>query len=171
MPDSILITGGVRSGKSSLALSLTEPPRLFVATASPHDREMRERITRHQAERGREWDLLESPLLSPDDLQWALSHKRYRWMVVDCVTLWVSNMVLAGWERSQVLAQVEGTLEAVNEMGLNSVWVSSEVGMGLVPTYPLGRFYRDLLGEVNKLVASQVDTLYLMVAGNPLKLK
>ncbi len=171
MQGGIFITGGARSGKSGFALSLAIPPRLFVATGSPHDGEMRERIRRHQAERGDGWDLLESPLLSADELLFCLSNRRYRWVVVDCLTLLVSNMVLEGWDRKTILERVREVLDVVREAEVNSVWVSSEVGMGLVPAYPLGRLYRDLLGEVNRLVAHHCSELYLMVAGTPLKVK
>ncbi len=171
MAQIVLVTGGVRSGKSRFALSLAVPPRLFVATASPNDHEMRRRIEIHQADREGDWDLLESPLLPALELSFSLGQRKYNWVVIDCVTLWVSNMVLRGWSRSDVLQRVEEVLEVVGGTEVNAVLVSSEVGMGLVPPYPLGRLYRDLLGEVNGLVSTHASSVYLMVAGNPLRVK
>ena len=171
MPETILITGGTRSGKSQFALSLAHPPRLFVATATARDREMRERINRHQAERGKEWDLLESPLLSPEELDRSLSYKSYQWVVLDCITLLVSNLILKGVSRISTLERVAGLLKVFDKHGANLVCVTSEVGMGLVPDYPLARIYRDLLGEVNKLIAASSTGVYLMVAGIPVKVK
>ncbi len=170
-PQSILITGGVRSGKSRLALSFAVPPRLFVATAAAKDREMLQRIRNHQAERGDNWDLLESPLLSPQELDVSLGYRDYKWLVIDCVTLWVSNLVIAGLSRSSILERAEAVMKVAQDKGVNTVCVTSEVGMGLVPTYPLGRIYRDILGEVNKLMASLSTSVYLMVAGIPKKVK
>jgi len=170
VPETILITGGARSGKSRFALGLARPPRLFVATASAEDGEMRERISRHQAER-EGWDLLESPLLSPRELQLSLGHRDYQWVVIDCLTLWVSNLLLYGFSRDEILNRVEATLQVAEDAFVNLVCVTSEVGMGIVPTHPLGRHYRDILGEVNRLVAARSSATYLMVAGIPTRLK
>jgi adenosyl cobinamide kinase/adenosyl cobinamide phosphate guanylyltransferase len=167
----ILITGGTRSGKSSFALTFAQPPRLFVATAAAKDREMHHRISRHQAERGEGWDLLESPLLSPRELQLSLGNRDYQWVVIDCITIWVSNLLMKGFSRSEILNRVESTMKVAEEAPVNLVCVTSEVGMGIVPVNPLARRYRDILGEVNKLVAARASSIYLMVAGVPTRLK
>jgi adenosylcobyric acid synthase len=124
---------------------------------------MAERIARHQAERPPTWETLEEPL----DLVEALKRARYPTVVVDCVTLWVSNLL----ERDRdPLAEARQFLEAVSSSGKRVIVISNEVGMGIVPTNPLARRYRDLLGEVNALLAKAAQEVYLLIAGRPLKL-
>lgn len=165
-----LVLGGARSGKSRHAEALaraTGLPRLYVATAEPFDDEMRERIDRHRADRaGDGWQTVEAPL----DLAEALRAARATGGVtlVDCATLWLSNLLLA--ERDVAAAQAE-LLATLAVSGGPVVIVSNEVGFGIVPETPLGRRFRDAQGRLNAALAAAADRVTLVVAGLPLDLK
>ncbi|MCZ6788939.1 MAG: bifunctional adenosylcobinamide kinase/adenosylcobinamide-phosphate guanylyltransferase [Chloroflexi bacterium] len=186
----ILVTGGARAGKSGFALRLAqglslpaEPgstPVLFVATAEAGDAEMEERIREHRSSRPAEWSTLEEPIHLSEAVSTALSEPGTRdagVVVVDCLNLWVSNMLLAGQDSERaaieegVLDSARRLLECYQQGTASFVLVSNEVGLGLVPSHPLGRHFRDLLGKVNQLVAAEADEVYLLVAGLPLELK
>ncbi|MBO1438256.1 bifunctional adenosylcobinamide kinase/adenosylcobinamide-phosphate guanylyltransferase [Meiothermus sp. CFH 77666] len=164
----ILVTGGARAGKSAFAQewaqALGDGQVSFIATAQALDDEMRQRIARHQAERPPGWETLEEPLEVP----YTLSQAQGRVVLLDCLTLWVSNLMLA--ER-EVLPEVENLLAARAETGKTLLVVTNEVGMGIVPDNTLARRYRDLLGAANRRIAEEADVVYLLVAGIPLKLK
>ena len=164
-----LMLGGARSGKSTAAEKLAGGGGrvLFVATAEPGDHEMEDRIRKHRQTRPQTWDTLEEPL----DLVTALRPHLgvYDVFLVDCMTMWVSNMLLAlegqcDSER-RLLAETRRLLDIIFASGAAWVLVSNEVGLGLVPDTPLGRAFRDALGRVNQLLASQADRVTLMVAG------
>lgn len=168
MGKSILITGGVRSGKSRLAERMTlglGQPAVYIATAEAHDGEMAARIAQHQARRGPEWHTLAEPL----DLLGALRNSDSGApRLVDCLTLWLSNLMLGDhdWETaSDVLAA------QIPELGAPVVFVTNEVGAGIVPENALARAYRDAAGLVNQKIAAACDELWLCVAGHPIKVK
>jgi len=161
-----LILGGARSGKSTYALSLAKGRVLFVATAEALDDEMAARIAAHKAERPAAWDTLEEPrqiarLLRPKG-------SAYDTIVIDCLTLWVSNLMEGGGTPAEWVAPLVATYRAGTA---NWVVISNEVGLGLVPDNPLGRRYRDDLGTVNRLMGEAADRVTLMVAGIPLSVK
>lgn len=162
-PGLILLLGGARSGKSRFAQELAGPFASLIATAEARDEEMAARIARHRAERPPTWETLEEPR----DLAGALRRARHPTVVVDCLTLWVANLLEAGLDP---LAEAGRFLEAVRQSGKRVIAVSNEVGMGIVPANPLARRYRDLLGEVNALLAQEAEEAYLLVAGRPLPL-
>lgn len=169
-----LLLGGARSGKSSTAQRLAEAPGagrvLFVATAEAGDEDMSARIERHRAERPAGWATLEAPR----DLASAIGDYTgaYDTLVLDCLTLWVSNLMLASPDpESDVLAATESLLRTYDAGTASWVVVSNEVGLGVVPATALGRSYRDLLGRVNQLVAARADGAYLLVAGRALALE
>lgn len=162
-PGLVLLLGGARSGKSRLAQRMAGPFTTLIATAEARDEEMAERIARHQRERPLTWETLEEPL----DLAGALWRARYGVVVVDCLTLWVANLLEAGLDP---LKEAERFLQAVEESGKRVIAVSNEVGLGIVPDNPLARRYRDLLGEVNARLAREAQEVYLLVAGRPLRL-
>lgn len=177
----ILILGGARSGKSSFAERLASKHGgsvLYVATAEAGDEEMRRRIEEHRRARPVSWRSLEAPRALGATIQ--KEAKDARVIIVDCLTLLVSNL-MAGMEEPspEELTQVEKDLEAEVEellMTMDSsdakfVIVSNEVGMGLVPPYAMGRVYRDLLGRANQRLARRADEVYLMVAGIPVDVK
>lgn len=161
-PGLVLLLGGAKSGKSRFAQKLAGPFATLIATAEARDEEMAERIRQHQAERPPTWETLEEPL----DLVEALARARYPTVVVDCLTLWVANLLERGLDP---LEEARRFLGAVGESGKRVIAVSNEVGMGIVPAHPLARRYRDLLGGVNALFAEKAE-VYLVVAGKALRL-
>jgi adenosylcobinamide kinase / adenosylcobinamide-phosphate guanylyltransferase len=165
-----LILGGARSGKSTHALSLAADADrvLFVATAEPHDDEMAARITAHRAERAAHWDTLEEPRALAAALQPRVAS--YDVVILDCLTLWVSNLLLATPPIDPVRA-VPAVLDLYERHDPDWIIVSNEVGLGLVPDTPLGRTYRDALGAVNRQIATAADVVLFMVAGLPMQVK
>jgi adenosylcobinamide kinase/adenosylcobinamide-phosphate guanylyltransferase len=167
-----LVLGGVRSGKSRYAQQLAEQSRhvVFVATAKITDDEMNAKITRHREERPKEWLTVEEPL----ELAKVLVEQEptCEVIVVDCLTIFAANLMEAVGEDSAALeSRIEEVCAALRTIQCNVVLVSNEVGSGVVPAYPLGRRYRDLLGGINQKVAAIADDVVLMVAGLPLALK
>ncbi len=165
-----LLLGGAKSGKSRLAVALAR--RLggeavtFVATARATDAEMEERIRRHQAERPSSWQLVETPR-DPAAALWAAGTPV---VVLDCVSVWVAN-VLVEEDEAALEKELAALIRAIKELDKTLILVSNEVGMGVVPPTPLGRRYRDLLGVVNQRLARALDHVCLVVAGRPLVLK
>ena len=170
----VLIIGGARSGKSSFAQRLAKNVGgkvLFLATAQAGDDEMAERIARHKASRPATWRTVEEPLELASVLQREAASTDV--VIIDCLTLWLNNLLLKerGASETEVLAQVDKLLDVYQKGNASYIVVSGEVGLGLVPPYPLGRTYRDILGWTNQKVASRADKVFLMVAGIPLELK
>jgi adenosylcobinamide kinase/adenosylcobinamide-phosphate guanylyltransferase len=174
-PRLTLLTGGVRSGKSARALSLARERAgdarvLFVATAQAFDDEMRARIAAHKAERSPGWDTLEEPLALAERLADRLNEgARCEAVVVDCLTLWVSNLLLALPEdadaESIIAARARLVVEALGRANAPAIVVTNEVGLGVVPPTTLGRRYRDALGRVNQIFAAAADEVILLVSG------
>ena len=170
-----LILGGVRSGKSSHAQRLAANGErvLFVATAEAGDQEMEARIEAHREARPLDWYTLEEPI----DLVGALTPllHRYDTVLLDCLTMWVSNLLLRGPEtasaRSGTLSEARRLLDMYRNGDASWIVVSNEVGLGVVPPTELGRVYSDELGRVNQLVAAEADEVYFMAAGLPLQVK
>ncbi len=162
-----LILGGARSGKSARALALAgEPPHVFIATAEALDGEMRERIARHKAERGVSWGLVEEPLELADAVR--ANAAEGTTLVVDCLTLWLSNLM----HRERVVeAETARLIAALTAAPGRVVLVSNEGGMGLVPVNALGRDFRDAQGRLNQRIAGAADHVEFVAAGLPLVLK
>ena len=171
----VLVLGGARSGKSTMAERLAKDGDrvLFIATAEALDEAMRRRIAAHRRHRPEHWDTLEEPIHLSKAVRPLTD--RYDTFVLDCLTLWVSNLLLEDEEatdaESVILERVTELLDLIGATGGRWILVSNEVGQGIVPASPLGREYRDVLGRVNQLVASRADKAYLMVAGMALDLK
>jgi adenosylcobinamide kinase / adenosylcobinamide-phosphate guanylyltransferase len=166
----IFVTGGARSGKSTFALNLaraTNEAVTFIATAQAFDEEMTERIARHQLERPQDWTTIEAPT----DVPTALEQVKTRVIILDCLSLLVSNLMLENFNEAEILKRIEITLEIANTRDLKLIFVTNEVGSGIVPDYPLGRVFRDVLGRANQMVAAASSEAYLLVAGLALKLK
>lgn len=160
-------TGGVRSGKSLWAEQYAAElggSVLYLATAEARDDEMRERIARHQARRPSNWHTCEQPLAVAAVLGQQPSGSV---VLLDCLSLLVTNLLLAYETDPEpvVAEEINAILAAVQTQQLRLVVVSNEVGMGIVPTYPLGRVYRDLLGWANQRVAAAAAEIYLVVCG------
>jgi adenosylcobinamide kinase / adenosylcobinamide-phosphate guanylyltransferase len=167
----VVLLGGARSGKSALALELAAGAGTgvtFVATAEALDDEMAARITAHRAERPADWASVEEPL----ELGRALGRvEPGSTCIVDCLTLWVSNMLLRGDAEQAVLDTAAACArEAAARQGL-TIAISNEVGLGIVPKTPLGRTFRDVLGAVNKAWVAAAEWAGLVVAGRILRLE
>jgi adenosylcobinamide kinase / adenosylcobinamide-phosphate guanylyltransferase len=176
----IFILGGARSGKSAYAQQLAEElggdSVVYVATAEAGDDEMRVRIAQHRAERPPGWSTVEAPTLGGLDLPAESGDARV--VLLDCLTLLVSNAVIAAGDKADSAAaeaaagrEVDALLAAYAAGNATWIVISNEVGMGLVPPYPLGRVYRDALGRANQRIAAAADRVLLMVAGLPWELK
>lgn len=165
------ITGGARSGKSAFALneaSALEGRKVFVATLEPRDEEMKERVERHVRERGDGWDTREEPL-EVSGLIKKLSSE-YDVAVVDCLTLWLSNVMHANKE---IEKETDNLVESLSEakVSIDIYVVSNEVGMGIVPENELARKFRDHAGRLNQKAAAAADEVFLMASGIPVKIK
>ena len=177
MANNTLITGGARSGKSRFAEEMTlsfGASLCYLATAQSLDDEMGERIHRHQLRRGTAWETLEEPLMIPQTL--ARIDGIYSAILLDCVTLWLSNLLLSCDENGpgceeQVLSHVHRLATTLRGMSTPVVLVTNEVGQGIVPENRLGRLYRDIAGQANQILAAGCDAVYVCISGIPLKLK
>jgi adenosylcobinamide kinase / adenosylcobinamide-phosphate guanylyltransferase len=160
------VIGGASSGKSRFAESLAHDPKYYLATAQAFDDEMRTRIANHQLQRGKDWVTFDAPL----DLAETIKHadgKRH-FILVDCLTLWLSNVILAelDWEE-----ELEKVILAIGTIEGDAVIVSNEVGHGIVPDNALGRTFRDAQGVANQAVAEIAETVVFVTAGLPMVLK
>ena len=164
------ILGGARSGKSAFAQRQAQASGLnviYLATAQAFDAEMVERIARHRAERPAAWGLVEEPLALADALRAQASPRRC--LLVDCLTLWLSNLLAAGDGRLE--REIPHLLELLPALPGRVLLVSNEVGQGIVPVHPLARRFRDEAGLLHQAVARQCDRVIFIVAGLPLVLK
>ncbi len=165
-----LVLGGARSGKSHYAEALAlsrPPPRLYLATAEARDDEMARRIHQHRLRRANHWTTVEEPLLLPDAV------RRYAGapeatLLVDCLTLWLSNLMEADRCIETAAADLVSACDTVRG---HLILVTSEVGLGIVPDNALARTFRDHAGRLNQVVAARADRVVFVVAGLPLPLK
>lgn len=167
----VLIGGGVRSGKSAFALDLARrlgTRRLFIATAEARDLEMAARISRHVRERGADFRTIESPLEVVGSLDAA---REVDVVVLDCLTLWLSNLLLRGDSEMAILGQVDRLIETIREKPIHAILVTNEVGMGIVPESALGRSFRDLAGRAHQALAARADEIYFGALGTMIRLK
>jgi adenosylcobinamide kinase/adenosylcobinamide-phosphate guanylyltransferase len=166
---SLLVLGGARSGKSRYAQRLAETSGarpVLIATAEAHDEEMRARIARHAATRGPEWDLVEEPHALGQAL--AREARGGRIVVVDCLTLWLSNLMLLEADLAQASAELAGV---VARLAGPAIFVSNEVGGGIVPENALARRFRDAQGSLNQALARACEAVVFMNAGIATQLK
>ena len=162
-----LVLGGARSGKSRYAQDLvmtSPPPWTYIATAEARDDEMRARVAAHRRMRGEGWSTIETPL----DLAGALHASEAKPVLIDCLTLWLTNLMLGGHDVAAATGAFE---EALMQRRAPTVLVSNEVGLGIVPETPLGRAFRDEAGTLNQCLAMRASKVILMVAGLPMILK
>ena len=163
----VLLLGGARSGKSRIAQARAEAlagELVYVATGEALDAEMAERIARHRADRGPRWRTVESPIDLPD----AIGRENGRVLLVDCLTLWLSNLLLG--ERD-IAAATDQLLAALDAASGTVLLVSNEVGLGIVPENALARRFRDEAGRMNQRVAAVADEVLLVAAGLTLRMK
>jgi len=176
-----LILGGARSGKSARAEMLAAERRgkvLYVATAQALDGEMEERISRHREARSSNWTTLEAPLRLSQAVEAALTAGNFQMVLLDCITLFASNVLMEEGEpvdqpayEKKLLDEVEALIATWRGHNVEWIIVSNEVGLGVVPATPLGRVYRDALGRANQRLASAADRVEFMTAGLVMTLK
>lgn len=167
----ILVGGGARSGKSAFALELAErlgTERVFLATAQARDSEMEQRIGRHKRERADRFSTIEEPRRIADALATAPEGGV---VVVDCITLWLSNLMLDGLSDDALEREVDQLLATLRRSSSRCIAVTNEVGSGVVPESPLGRRFRDCAGRANQRLAAQADRVYLASLGCILQIK
>ena len=169
-PFSLFVLGGARSGKSRYAQARAEAldgDLIFIATAQAFDDEMTDRITRHQADRGPRWRTVEVPL----DLAKAVRAEALpgRVLLIDCLTLWASNLMFNEREIDEAIRDLIAALEVSKAAAV--IFVANEVGLGIVPDNALARRFRDVAGSINQAVAKASTEAYFLAAGLPLRLK
>ena len=168
-PQTVLVLGGARSGKSAFGermIAASGLERVYVATSQIHDDEMRERVDQHKARRGPEWTTVEEA----DDLEGALLReaRQGRAVLVDCLTLWVTNLMMA---EADISARAANLCAALEKTESPVVLISNEVGLGIVPDNAMARAFRDHAGRLHQDIAAVADNVYFIAAGLPLKLK
>lgn len=176
----ILILGGARSGKSTFAQSLAQAqdlPVAYVASALPIDEEMQRRIDKHRDLRPSLWTTVEAPYSADKEVVALCRDKQF--VIWDCVTVFLTNLLLEAAEEVKndteteevILQRFERMLSCLKESSGTLVVVANEVGLGIVPEYPLSRTFRDLAGRLNQLLAQKADKVYFLVAGLPMEIK
>jgi len=167
----ILILGGARSGKSAHAQELAKRCKkaAFIATCQALDKEMEARIRLHRDKRPKHWKTFEEP----KDLDVLLKKigNAFDCILIDCITLLVSNLILAGYKDREIFKKIKKILAMLRKKRQEVIIVSNEVGMGLVPLNKLGRDFRDIAGRVNQIIAAEADEVFFTVSGIPMKIK
>lgn len=174
MKNSILIIGGTKSGKSSHALKIGQDflqqgnhgKGLFIATATAGDEEMAERIQRHREERGKEWETIEEPIHVTKIIK--QNANDFDVVLIDCLTLWLSNLMFKSIDTDSYIKDLSNAISCVTTPVL---LVSNETGMGIVPSDPIARKFRDLSGNMNQYLAKSCGKVILMTAGIALQIK
>jgi adenosylcobinamide kinase/adenosylcobinamide-phosphate guanylyltransferase len=168
-----LILGGCKSGKSSKALSLAQSSsaeaKVYLATCQPRDEEMQDRIRRHQQERGPEWLTIEEPLRIAEVI--ADRGRKGRLLLVDCLTMWLSNLLSEDPDQSAIRARFDELAQSLGRAQGEIILVANEVGLGIVPENPLARRFRDEAGLLNQRIGRIADRAVFMAGGFPVVLK
>lgn len=167
----VVLVGGARAGKSALAVELaarSSAPVAYIATAEPRDEEMAARIERHRAERPGAWRTIEEPVALLAAIE-ELDEEHAA--VIDCLTLWVSNILERGHDRETILAEAIAVADAAGARQAPVVVVTNEVGLGIVPSNELARRFRDVLGEVNRVFVARADEASFVIAGKRIRLE
>ena len=167
----ILILGGARSGKSTQAMKLAKKYNkvAFLATCQALDKEMKDRIRLHQETRPKHWKTIEEPR----DVAARLKeiNDTFECIIIDCLTLWISNLMLAGYKETDILKEIETILTHHKKINSKIIMVSNEVGLGIVPANKLARAFRDIAGRVNQRVARDAHEVFFMFSGIPTRIK
>jgi adenosylcobinamide kinase / adenosylcobinamide-phosphate guanylyltransferase len=166
----ILITGGIKSGKSRFTLKLAreieEAEKTFIATAHPIDREMQDKIGKHKKERGSDFKTVEEAIHLGD----VLKKINPSTAIMDCLTLWLSNLFFEA-SQDERISEVESFFRALGEFTGNAIIVTNEVGWGIIPQDEISRSYQEELGMLNQRIAQICDEVYVLISGVPLKIK
>lgn len=173
MNETIFVIGGCRSGKSrhaqDLAESMPGDRKLFLATCVPRDEEMRDRVRKHQEDRGHRWTALETPVKVADAVR--EQSPKFDAILLDCLTLWMSNLLMETRDETALESEIQELIDALTAAKCPVIVVSNEVGTGIVPENALARQYRDLVGFTNQRVAASADRVVWTVAGIPVPIK
>ncbi len=168
----ILITGGCRSGKSQFALDYANRhfhKKMYLATSEALDEEMVKRIEHHKKRRGLDWQTVEEPIKIAEAIR---QHENaIEVILLDCMTLWLSNLLMRQESDHEIMNEVSRLMDTVKQGQTSFIFVSNEVGMGIVPVDPLGRRFRDLSGMANQKIAEVAHTVIFIVSGIPIFLK
>ena len=168
----ILVTGGCRSGKSQFALDYANRhfrKKLYLATCEALDEEMAKRIEDHKKRRGSDWQTVEEPIHIAEAIR--QQGNDIEVILLDCITLWLSNLLMRQKRDHEIMSEVNRLRDSVSQGQASFIFVSNEVGMGIVPVDPLGRRFRDLAGMANQKIAEAAQTVIFMVSGIPISLK
>jgi adenosylcobinamide kinase/adenosylcobinamide-phosphate guanylyltransferase len=169
----IFVIGGCRSGKSKYALDTAEKmpgdKKIFIATCLPKDEEMKQRIARHQEQRSQTWTTVEEPVHLHESI--IKASQKATVILVDCLTLWVTNIMLEAGDKKKIESHVSKLIAALARSDCPVILVSNEVGTGIVPENKLARQFRDVMGQVNQAVANKANKVVWMVAGIPVTVK
>lgn len=172
MKEIVLVIGGCRSGKSSFALDYANKhfrQKVFLATSQALDNEMEQRIKKHREARGPDWATVEEPAELTKVL--ASLNTDYDVILIDCLTMWISNLLMAGEGEEEILSRAEQLVEFMRKTPQSIIAVSNEVGTGIVPENKLARVFRDIVGLANQMVAACSDIVVMTVAGLPQVIK
>ena len=173
MKETIIVIGGCRSGKSRHALEMAEKisgkKKIFIATCVPNDDEMKQRVTRHQKDRGYSWTTVEIPVLVPEAI--VEYSQKADVILVDCLTLWINNLLIEINDQGKIVEHIQELTQSLNKAQCPVILVSNEVGTGIVPDNKLARLFRDTAGFVNQNIAKCADRVIWMVAGIPVQIK
>jgi adenosylcobinamide kinase/adenosylcobinamide-phosphate guanylyltransferase len=169
----ILVLGGCRSGKSNVAKQTADhmatEKKIYMATCVPTDREMKNRVKRHQDDRGPDWATIEEPIRIHEAIDRTCAQAKV--IIVDCLTLWISNLLFQERNEAGIMAAVDLLETALHRATCPVILVSNEVGYGIVPENSLARQFRDVAGLVNQRVAQFVDKVIVTMAGIPVQIK
>ena len=168
----ILFTGGCRSGKSRIGLAYADKKysrKIFLATSEALDDEMKKRIKCHRKKRGRDWQTAEEPT----DLNKVFEKfgANAQVILIDCVTLWLSNLLMKKWSAEKIFKYVDEILKKIKCLPSDVIFITNEVGSGIVPDNKLARDFRDITGTVNQKIAAYADAVIFMVSGIPVCIK
>ncbi|MFH1868721.1 MAG: bifunctional adenosylcobinamide kinase/adenosylcobinamide-phosphate guanylyltransferase [Candidatus Omnitrophota bacterium] len=168
----IFILGGARSGKSTYAVSTAKKLNkdvAFVATCQPLDNEMKQRIEKHKKSRPLSWKTYEEPRELPQLIEKIA--KKHKVIIIDCLTIFISNLLLSSKSEKRIYGSINKVLDMAGSCKSTLIIVSNEVGLGIVPENKMARRFRDIAGNVNKIVAKRADQVFLMTAGIPVNIK
>jgi adenosylcobinamide kinase / adenosylcobinamide-phosphate guanylyltransferase len=167
----IFITGAVRSGKSSFSVEIAKKSKkqvIFLATCKPSDGEMKIRVKKHQQNRPSNWQTIEENL----DISSVFKNTDSKNIIlIDCITLWISNLLLYGLKEKDIFKKVENFITTIKETDSSIIIVSNEVGWGIVPENKLARTFRDIIGITHQKISQASNEVFLMVSGIPMKIK
>lgn len=166
------ILGGVRSGKSQMAIKMAKKKNgkvAFIATCVPMDKEMKKRVSMHRKARPAHWQTFEEP----EDIHSLLRKidNKFDIIIIDCLTILVSNMLLKNLKDKDIEEKINQTMFALKRNKAEAIIVSNEVGMGIVPDNKLAREFRDIAGKINQITAKKSDEVFFMISGLPLSIK